>query len=144
MTRVTLIFLLSFTGLSFAGCSRLKKPTRSPRTDNNRPVAPAARTETRSFISPTLKCALRLVEMPAYSDLEIPVGDDVESHEIETVSTLASDAERYTLHFSRSDRTAYMTVSGGIGDHIHRTVGPWPIDHPDVRELMEHVDSRTR
>jgi len=128
MMRLALIMLLVLIG-----CAR----TRSEPV-----VTPAAHySESPARAPSAIKCVLRLLEMPAYTDLAIPAGSDVESHPINEMYPLAADAERYTLHFSRADGTASITVSGGIGDHIQRTEGPWPINHPDVRVLVKHVAS---
>ncbi len=122
MLRITLGGLL----LCLAGCAS---------GDQEQTSLTAQFEETVSKSLPMLACLHRLLDTPVAADAAIPqtLPDSVE---IPTPEDLAQDGRRYTLHIDRKSQLAWISIDGGIGDHLHDTAGPWPLTNPHVENLI--------
>jgi hypothetical protein len=58
---------------------------------------------------------------------------------IPTPLDIASDAPSYWLHVDTKAEIVFVTRSGGIGDNLNASFGPWPINEPMVTQLIERV-----
>ncbi len=132
MGKLTLGFLLCL-----AGCAPARNDPASLTTNSSEAVAEP---------SPRLVRLRRLLDTPATSNLARPtesVGKIV-ALPVPTPEEWANDGRKYTLQIDREAEIAWITVSGGIADHIRETAGPWRLSHPDVVALMAELPDGDR
>lgn len=117
-------FAFSVVVVCLSGCAFQGSQPQIPQT-SLRPIEP---TDEQKLVS-------RLLMTPADSQLTIPVGAD-HCYPVFTAEGLACDGRTTTLHVSNSTGTAWITRTGGIGDHIRESVGPWPASNSDVQLIV--------
>jgi hypothetical protein len=125
MIRLALLLLLL---ILIIGCARPR-----PKLSDNSPPQSSA-----TIINDLTQ---KLLAMPASSDLTIPSASQAtETFEVPSLETLASDGRRLTLSVDRRSGTAWISSSGGIGNHLSGTFGPWHCDHPTVAQLLHEIN----
>lgn len=65
-----------------------------------------------------------------------PLESSVETFSIDSPEELAADGRRFSLSIDASSEQAWLSVSGGIANHIEESYGPWPLTNPDVQRLL--------
>ena len=118
-------FAFSFVVVCLSGCDFQGSRPQIPQT-SLRPVEP---TDEQKSVS-------HLLATPVDLQLTIPVAGADHSYSVPTAEELACDGRTTTLHVSHSTGTVWITRTGGIGDHIRETVGPWPASNPDVQLIV--------
>ena len=127
--------LALFGALCVIGCAK-------PRPE---PVSLSSGAATSPNPSPVVATMQQLMAVPTEPSLAIPsvVTDAIQSYHIPTPEDLAADGRRYSLHLDPSSDLAWITVSGGIADHIRETFGPWPASNDEVQLLVGHLSGES-
>ena len=58
---------------------------------------------------------------------------------IPTSRDFAGDSPSYWLHLNKEKGIAFVTRTGGIGGNLNATYGPWSIDEPKVKQLIQRL-----
>lgn len=83
-----------------------------------------------------------LLDRPVLENVERQFVFDSQRHESYSMPTIANDGEALTLIIDRESGLAWVQSDGGIGDHLHRTCGPWKSDDPVVERIVADFKRR--
>lgn len=82
----------------------------------------------------------RLLKTPADPSCSMSKSQSVAFYPLSSVQDLAADGPRYILYVDSVNQIAWIGVSGGIGNHLSETLGPWPLENRDVQQLLNTLD----